>query len=169
MISIELIRRYPIFAGLTQDQIKKLAQVADELSVEAGYSFFREGDELDNYYIVTEGVVNLTIEIPDQLKEHSLVSQLTNNLDMVDITVSNVREGNVFGWSAIVPPNISTASATTSSACRVLAFNCGNLKPLLDEDCEFALQLTLKAAQIIRSRLRDMRIESLAFLSSVQT
>ncbi len=167
MISTELIRRYTFFAGLNPDQLKHVAQVAQELNVEAGYSFFREGDELDTFYIVTEGIVDLAIEIPDQLKEHSLTSQLTNNLDMVDITVSNAREGNVFGWSAIIPPNISTASATASVACTVLAFDCAQLQPILDDDCEFALQLSLRAAQIIRSRLRDMRVESLAFVSTM--
>ena len=139
-----------------------MAKIAQELNVEEGYSFFREGDELEDFFIVTEGVVDLSIAIPDHLKKHSLASQLTNDLDMVDVMVSNVREGYVFGWSAIIPPNISTASATASTSCRVIAFDYKKLQPILDTDCEFALQLTLKAAQIIRSRLRDMRVESLA-------
>lgn len=164
MISTELIRRYPFVAGLTLEQTKKLAQAAQEINVDAGYTFFRENDELDTFYIVAEGIIDLAIEIPDHLKEHSLVSQLTNNLEMVDVIISNVREGAIFGWSAIIPPHISTASAIASTACRVIAFDCEKLQPELDDDCEFALQLTLKASQTVRSRMRDMRIESLALV-----
>ncbi|MEW6717014.1 MAG: cyclic nucleotide-binding domain-containing protein [Chloroflexota bacterium] len=165
MISTELIRRYPFFAGLTKDQIATLAKVANEVHVERGHSFFREGDELNTFYMVVEGSVNITIGIPDQFKRHSLVDQITNNLDMVDTTVSNVTEGNVFGWSALIPPYRSSASAVASKPCQVIAFNCEQLRPILERDCEFALRMTIKAAQIIRSRLHDMRIESLAFVS----
>jgi len=42
MIAVEKLRRYPFFACLTLDQISILAMAGEELSVEAGHSFFRE-------------------------------------------------------------------------------------------------------------------------------
>jgi hypothetical protein len=38
MVSPELIRRYPFFAGLDYDQLVKLAKVAQEYKVEAGHT-----------------------------------------------------------------------------------------------------------------------------------
>ena len=49
MVSPELIRRYPFFAGLDYDHIVKLSKVADEKSVEAGHCFFHETDDLINF------------------------------------------------------------------------------------------------------------------------
>ena len=46
MVSIEVIRRYPFFAGFSFEQLTDLAQAADEVSGEAGYQFFHEGDYL---------------------------------------------------------------------------------------------------------------------------
>ncbi len=66
MISAELIRRYPFFACLTDDQILKLARIGEELTVEAGHYFFYERDRLKNLYILLKGNVDITIGIPER-------------------------------------------------------------------------------------------------------
>jgi CRP-like cAMP-binding protein len=162
MISTELIRRYPFFAGFSHDQLGALAKVADEMTVEAGYYFFREGDELNTYYLVIDGTIAIVIGIPDRDVEQSLTGQLKDDLIYKDITASTVGVGDVFGWSALIPPHASTASAKAATFCRVVAFDSKKLRPILEADDYFAYLMTLKAAQIIRSRLRDKRIESLA-------
>jgi hypothetical protein len=73
-----------------------------------------------------------------------------------------VHEGELFGWSALVPPSLSTANAKAFTSCRVVEFNYNALQPHIQDDCCFGHLLTLKVAQIIRGRLRDRRIESLA-------
>jgi len=162
MVSIELLRRYPFFAGFSQDQIVDLADVAEEVSVMAGYKFIHEGEQQTNFYLLLGGTVGIIIKVPDENIEQSLTRQITNNLITRDVTVSTVGEGEMFGWSALVPPNISTANAKALASCRVLKFDYQELKPIIDEDCCFGHLLTLKAAQVIRNRLRDKRIEMLA-------
>ena len=68
----------------------------------------------------------------------------------------------MFGWSALVPPHTSTANAKAMTSCRVAVFDMEELRPILEVDCRFAYLMLLKAAQIVRGRLRDRRIESLA-------
>jgi CRP-like cAMP-binding protein len=162
MISPELIRRFPFFAGLNHDYTFTLAKVANELSVEAGHCFFQEGDELNELYLVLEGSVAIVIDVPDRSLAQPLAWQLNGKLNSKGITVSTVGTGEVFAWSALVPPRKSTASAKAITSCRVAAFDMEQLKPILEEDCRFAYLMILKAAQIVRQRLRDRRIESLA-------
>ncbi len=162
MISRELIRRYPFFAGLNHDYVGTLAKFADEISVEAGHRFFVEGDELKRLYLVIEGAVAIVIAVPDRNVEHPLSGQLTGKLITTGVTVSTVGTGGVFGWSALIPPHEATAGAKAITPCRVIALNCEELRPIFEEDCNLAYSMTLKAAQIVRERLRDMRIESLA-------
>jgi CRP-like cAMP-binding protein len=164
MISIELLRRYPFFAGFTREQIDDLARVAEEDSVLAGHQFISEGERLSNFYLVLEGTVGMITKVPDKEFEQSLTRQITNNLITRDVTVSTVGEGEIFGWSAIIPPNRSTAYVKALTPCRVLVFDYQELQPIIDEDCCFGHQLTLKAAQTIRARLRDRRVENLAEL-----
>jgi CRP/FNR family cyclic AMP-dependent transcriptional regulator len=162
MISIEMLRRYPYFAGFSTQQLTMLAAVSEELSVEAGHYFFHEGDEIDDFYMVTEGNVSISINIPDRESKQSVVQQLTNNLTMTDVTVSSVGPGSTFGWSALIPPHISTANTKASTDCRVLRFNRTKLQSAINDDCCFGHLLVLKAAQIVRERMRDLRIETLA-------
>ena len=164
MISTELLRRYPFFAGFNREQIDDLSRVAREEAVKTGHQFVYEGERLTNFYLVLEGTVGIIIKVPDREIEHSLTRQITNNLITQDVTVSTVGEGEVFGWSAIVPPNLSTANVKALTSCRVLVFNYQELRPIIDQDCCFGHLLTMKAAQIIRDRLRDKRVESLAEL-----
>jgi len=165
MVPTELIRRYPFFAGFSQDQIADLADAANQVSAQAGFIFINEGERLTNFYLVLGGTVGIVIKIPDHDMKQSLTRQITNNLITRDVTVSTVGEGEMFGWSALVPPNISTANAKALTACRVLEVDYQALEPIIEEDCCFGHLLTLKAAQVIRGRMRDRRIEHLAELA----
>jgi CRP-like cAMP-binding protein len=162
MISIEVLRRYPFFAGFTRERIDDLARVAEEESFMPGHQFVYEGERLTNFYLVLEGTVGIIIKVPDREFEQSLTRQITHDLITKDVTVSTVGEGEIFGWSALIPPNMPTANAKALTSCRVLVFGFQELQPIIDEDCCFGHLLTLKAAQIIRDRLQDRRIESLA-------
>jgi len=44
MVTPELLRRYPFFAGLTHQQLTSLATVAHTMSFEAGETVFRDGE-----------------------------------------------------------------------------------------------------------------------------
>ncbi len=164
MVSPELIRRYPFFAGLAYDHILKLAEVADEQTVETGHYFFHEGDELGSFYLVLEGAVAIVVEVPDRDVEQEFSGQLTGKLKIKDVTTSTVRTGDIFGWSGLIPPHKATAAVKAIMPCRVLAFNSRELWQLFEDDCRFAFVMTLKGAQVIRERLRNMRIETLAHL-----
>ena len=165
MVSPELIRRYPFFSGLDYDHLVTMAKVAVEETMDAGHCFFHEGDDLKNVYLVLEGAVAMVFEVPDQEVEQQVSGQLTGVLKTKDITVSTVGTGDVFGWSGLIPPRTATASAKAIMACRVVAFDSDELLQLFDEDCGFGYAMAVKAAQVIRERLRDLRIESLAHLA----
>jgi CRP-like cAMP-binding protein len=164
MISTELIRRYPLFAGLDRKQLEALASFARELSVKAGEHIFKEKVELDKFYLVIQGEVAIYISVPDRNLEQKLVDQLYRRFAAQEVTVATVGPGEMFGWSALIPPNISTAGAKTKTDCLVIEFNYQDLEPLFEEDDRFAYLMTLKAAQTIRGRLQNMHIESLASL-----
>ena len=162
MISTELLRRYPFFAGLNADYLAILAKVGVEFSVDEGHYFFHEGDILDHFYLVLEENVDIVIEVPDRDEVQTLSMQLTGELKTRDVAVSTMRPGNIFGWSALISPHKSTAGAKAQTPCRVVSFDCEELRPLCDEDHELGHLMTQKAAQVIRERMRDIRTESLS-------
>ena len=73
MVPARLIRSNPFFFGLNDEQIAHIAQASHEIEVEAGYKFICEGEELDTFYLVEGGSVDITIGIPDRNVEHKFV------------------------------------------------------------------------------------------------
>ena len=163
MITPELIRRYPFFSGLDFEPITTLAMIADEYSVDPGHFFFHEGEKLDKLYFVLEGKVEITVSVPDRDHVQDIAEQIVGNFITEDVTVSTVGSGQLFAWSALIPPHVSTASARVAVPSRVLAFESEDLFNIFKKDCEFGNLMLLKVASVIRQRLRDMRIQSLAF------
>ena len=144
MISPELIRRYPLFAGLSTDHVTVLARAAEELEVEKDFWFFRQDYELHDMYLILEGHVGIVVELPRQ-----------------EVVTNPVGAGDLFGWSALVPPHEAMAGAKALSHCRVVRFDCQSIRASFESDWRFGYLMMEKAAQTVRQRLRDMRIEAL--------
>ena len=164
MISPELIRRYSFFGGLDYSQVVTVAQVADEISVPAGHYFFHEGDELNHFYLAVEGEVGVVIDLPKPGVSYRLSELLTHQIQTNDVIVIAIGPGEIFGWSALVPPHNATSSGKALTSCRVITFDCQQLRQSFEEDYQFGYLMTQKAAQVIRSRLRQLRTESLVQL-----
>ncbi len=165
MISPELIRRYQFFADFNMDQVVLLASAANESQVEAEQYIFNEGEELNQFYIVQDGKVAILIDRPnpDVIQPTSL--QLTGKFIETQTVVSTICPGELFGWSALVPPHAATSSAKTLVTSKIIAFDCQELQREFENDRQFACLMMQKMAQVIRDRLRDMRIESLSVLA----
>jgi CRP-like cAMP-binding protein len=162
MISPELIRRYPFFADLSMEQIITLAQAADDVAVEPDHNFFREGEELDHFYIVIEGKVGILVTTPDSSVPQPVSRQLTDDLITREIVVATVEPGEMFAWSALVPPHTASSSARALEPTRTISFDCRKLRQFFVEDPQFGYLMILKATLVIRERLRCMRIETLS-------
>lgn len=164
MVSPQLIRRYPFFAGLTHDQISTLAKAATEDTVAAGHYFFRAGDKLNDLYFVIDGRINIVIGVPVHNENNNTANVIMGDLVTEDITVSTIGPGELFAWSALIPPHRSTAGAVAGTSCRVVSFASEDLFTIFRNDCNFGYLMLEKVAGVIRQRLRDMHIQSLAFV-----
>ncbi|MCP4166680.1 MAG: Crp/Fnr family transcriptional regulator [Chloroflexi bacterium] len=162
MISPEILRRYPFFAGLTHDNLVTLANTAKEISVEQDQYLFHEGGEVRELYLVLEGAISVVMELPLQDSEHAVSDQLVGALETEAVVLSAIGPGEVFGWSGLVPPYQTMAGAKTLTSCRIVVFNCEALQKAFEDDCQFGFLMMQKVAQVIRERLRDRRMESLA-------
>jgi CRP-like cAMP-binding protein len=165
MISPELIRRFPFFAGLSHDHIVALADVGEEKDLQSGTYFFHENEALDSFYLTLSGAVGIVMELPDQAIQQPISGQLMGQLKTKDVIISTVGPGDVFAWSSMVPPYKATASARALTDCRVVAFDAQALLQTFVKDCEFGYLVLQKIAQVSRDRLHHLRIESLAYAS----
>ena len=152
MVSPELLRRFPFFSGLTDEEIKSIAMVSDEERHEASTFIFREGDKAQKMYVLIEGTVDIMVNTDEEGLERE--------------TVSTLNHGDVFCWSSVVEPHSLTASAFAATPVRVVAIDGAGLRAMFELDCHLGFRILQKAAVIISSRLKDTRIQMLSLVPS---
>jgi CRP-like cAMP-binding protein len=162
MISPEMLRRYPFFAGLSHEQLVTMAMIGDEQTVEAGRLFFHEGDMLDTFYLVVEGEVAIMLEVTAGDVRQTISRQLTGAIETAAVTVSQVGPGESFGWTTIAANHHATAGAKAVTATRVLTFGREKLLDAFEKDCNLGYRMLQQILRVARQRLHDLRVESLA-------
>ena len=56
---LQMLKRVPLFAGLSRDELRLVASVADELVVPAGTSLTVEGERGREFFVLAEGVATV--------------------------------------------------------------------------------------------------------------
>ncbi len=163
MVSPQLIKRYPFFGGLTEEQVKQIAILGEEEIVQKDDVLFETGEEVDELFLVEKGEFGLYLQATDRHKKHSIVSQLMGTVEMEGVLVSTVEPGEVVGWSALIPPHEATATVMALEDSLVITLSGMKLRELFDQDRGFECVMIQKVAQVIRKRLQDRQIESIAF------
>ena len=62
MVSIDQLKGYKFFKGFTDEELKKVADVATEESYKAGLQLWRKGDQANKAYFLEEGKVLLVMD-----------------------------------------------------------------------------------------------------------
>lgn len=153
MITIQVLRKFPLFKGLTDDELGRIAALCQEEVYEAGAIIFEEGDAAEYLYIVEEGEVALEMEL--ELRPYASPKQTT---------IEVVTKGEAFGWSALVEPHILTLSARCLERAKVIAIKGTDLLNLFDSEPHIGHRVMRRVTQIVASRLRDTRQKLTDFL-----
>jgi CRP-like cAMP-binding protein len=61
---VDLLRRIPLFAKIDAAKLRLLAFASERMSFQAGDELFHQGDPADAAYIIIDGKVDVTIDIP---------------------------------------------------------------------------------------------------------
>lgn len=128
---------HPFFEGLDAPTLALVAGCATNISVAAGQYLCREGDPADRFFVVRRGRVAIEVHGP---------SSGTLVLDTAD-------EGDVVGWSWLVPPYRSTFDARAAEAAGVVAFDGACLRGKCEQDPRLGYELMQRVTQVMNERL----------------
>ena len=145
MISLELLRRSPFFAGLDEQELKSIALMSGQVQSAAGTTLFEEGETANAFYLLLEGSVALSFNSP--LEPNS------------QIHIDEVNPGEPFAISALIPPHILTHTARTSSPCQMIRIDAAALRALCDKDCNVGYTLMRQVATAAMERLYFTRVQ----------
>jgi CRP/FNR family cyclic AMP-dependent transcriptional regulator len=96
MSIVSLLKKTDILNGLSESQLEKVAKLCREQTCNADDIIFKEDDKSSELYLIQDGLVEITLSVPEPGAEKSIV------------TLGN---GQIFGEMALLDEGPRTASA----------------------------------------------------------
>ncbi|CAA9402905.1 MAG: cAMP-binding proteins - catabolite gene activator and regulatory subunit of cAMP-dependent protein kinases [uncultured Pyrinomonadaceae bacterium] len=121
----ERLSNVPIFAPLSDEETRKLADGSNLRVFAPGEAIVRQGQKGDSMFVVHRGAVDV------QIKE----AEATKNL-------RKLREGDFFGEMGLLTGEPRTATVLTDGETEILEINSLCLKPILEENPELVESLS---------------------------
>ena len=143
-----LLDRFALLEGFSEDQVEFLSPIMVSVEYHAGQTIFNQGDPADNLYFIIDGRVSI------QFKPE----------DGPILTVANLEEGSVFGWSSALGSICYTSSAICMEECLFVRISGEDLKTLCQEHSETGILILNRLAGVIAQRLRGTHDQVVALL-----
>jgi CRP-like cAMP-binding protein len=140
-----ILAEHPFLKGLEPQYLKLIIGCASNVRFKAGQFLFREGEEADQFYMIRQGKVAVEIRAP---KGSS-------------ITVQTLGEGEVLGWSWLIPPYRWRFDARAVDLTRAIALDGKCLRTKSEEDHNLGYELLKRFSDIIVERLDATRLQLL--------
>jgi CRP/FNR family cyclic AMP-dependent transcriptional regulator len=125
---IELIKRVPLFTGLSKRELDEVAAIADELAIDEGAELTHEGAAGHEFLVLVDG---------------------TADVRRKGRRVNTLRSGDFLGEIALVTGVPRTATVTTTAPARMLVITARDFKSLLRR----TPSIQLKVLEALASRL----------------
>ncbi len=140
-----LLADHPFLGGLTPAQIATVAGCARNERFEPGRILCREGEEADQFFIVRQGRVAVEVSAPPR----------------GPVTIQTVGDGDILGWSWLVPPYRWRFTARAQELTRVIALDGRCLRQKCEADHDLGYELLKRFADVVGQRLDATRLQLL--------
>ncbi|GAB4573191.1 MAG: hypothetical protein Kow0077_14840 [Anaerolineae bacterium] len=144
MVSVEILRRYPFFAGFTHEQLAQIGHIARLETFARGETILHEGEPAQTLYVVHRGQVGLWVMVGPNRDQR---------VDLVTIV-----EGEAVGWSALVTER-RTATAEALTDVVLIALDADDLHALFEQDRDLAYKMIWRIADVLANRLSRMHYQ----------
>ena len=132
-----LLAEHPFLRSLSPAHIRTVAGCAKNERFEAGQFLFREGEEADQFFVIRHGKVAVEIGAPPRGV----------------VTVQTWTDGEILGWSWLLPPYRWRCSAKATELTRVIALDGKCLRQKCEADHDLGYELLRSFADILARRL----------------
>jgi len=142
-VTLDDLKGISFFKGYTDKQLETILKMSTIKEFKVKEIIFEQYDELSEVYVLMQGTLSLGISLAQEKRIH----------------LGTIEEGQLFSWSAIFPPFISTAWVMAVTPAKVISINSKKLNSEIEKDCDFGFRTMSKIAQTISHRLSDTRFQ----------
>ena len=144
-----LLRNVPLFKDLDDRELAEVAELCREEKFVSGTYVFREGEAGNRLYLITEGEVRISRDVPGSGEEALAV----------------LKAGAVFGEMAVFDRSERSTHAISNGGTTVLTIARADFEMLLDLNRELAYKVLWSVTRLLSSRLRNTNDSLRSFLA----
>lgn len=140
-----ILAEHPFFRDLDERHLELVVGCASNVRFNAGDFIFRHGKEANEFYLIREGMVALEMFVTGR----------------GPVTVQTMGEGEVLGWSWLVPPYRWMFDAHATELTRAIALDGKCLRNKSEHDHDLGYQLLKRFATVVQENLDAARLQIL--------
>ncbi len=140
-----LIAEHPFFEGMEERHLALLVGCASNARFERNAFLIRTGQEANHVYLVRHGRVALEIVAPGR----------------APVTIQTLSEGEVVGWSWLVPPYLAMYDARALEPLVALALDGKCIREKCEGDHDLGYEVFKRFSHLMALRLQATRLQLL--------
>jgi signal transduction histidine kinase len=133
-MTINFLQKLPLFSGIPPDDLQRMVDLAEPISLGRGHVLMKEGDQEDSLYIVLEGEF-----------------EISKRSGKKDVVIAVRGAGEVMGEMALLSEAPRSATVTALGPVRLLRLDKESFQSVLRSSPEAALAIL----ETVTGRLRD--------------
>ena len=139
------LAEHPFFKGLEPHHIKTIAECASDIQFDAGQFILHAGDEANNFYAIRLGKIAIKLFAAER----------------GSLTIQTIGEGEVLGWSWLIPPYRWRFDAQAMEITRAVVLDARCLRNKCEQDHDLGYELFKRFSSIVAHRLEATRLQLL--------
>jgi len=145
----ELLRHVAIFKGLDDDELAAVAELCKEEKFVSGEYIFHEGESGNRLYLITEGEVRISRDVPGSGEE----------------ALAILKPGALFGEMAVFDRSERSTHAISNGGTTAFTISRPDFEMLMDFNRELAYKVLWAVVRLLSTRLRQTNDSLRSFLA----
>lgn len=137
----KLLAEHPFFMDMSDRTREIVVGCAANEVFKAGAIIFREGGPADKFYLVRNGAVAIEVHAPG----HD------------PIIVESLHDGDILGWSWLIPPYTWSFDARANELTRVISLDAKCLRAKCEADPHLGYELYRRFIPVMARRIAETR------------
>jgi CRP-like cAMP-binding protein len=146
---IELLRNVAIFKDLDDGELEEVGEKIKEEKFNSGEYIFREGEAGNRLYLIVNGEVRISRDVPGSGEEALAV----------------LKPGALFGEMSVFDRSERSTHAISNGGCMLLTITRPDFEMLLDFNREMAYKVLWACVRLLSGRLRQTNDSLRSFLA----
>ena len=138
-----ILKEHAFFKDLDKKYLDFIVGCASNVRFKEGEVILREGGSADKFYLIRHGKVAIYIEKPRS------------------ITIQTIHEGDILGWSWLIPPHRYRFTARAVEDTRAIALDGKCLRDKCEKNTDLGYDLLKRLVSILTQRLEATRVQLL--------